>query len=93
MLQRHLMQHTPKAGCEIRSSLQCQGKRGEQSEMDPESSMLQLHTAQPAAPSSSAACPELRGRMYRINKRTSHITICVAERTKEGRAEQMGTES
>ena len=48
-------------------------------EMDPEK--LVVKDMPGPTPFSSAAYPEPhRGRMYRINKRTSHITIVVAER-------------
>ena len=48
-------------------------------EMDPE----KLYVAQcyaGAGPILKRGMPRAQGRMYRINKRTSHITICVAEK-------------
>ena len=48
-------------------------------EMDPE----KLYVAQVYAtggPILKRGRPRARGSMYRINKRTSHITLCVAEK-------------
>ena len=48
-------------------------------EMDPDN----LYVAEAyatAGPILKRGRPRAQGRMYRINKRTSHITICVAER-------------
>ena len=45
----------------------------------PRSSMSAVAYAT-GGPILKSGMPRAQGRMYRINKRTSHITICVAER-------------
>ena len=47
-------------------------------EMDPEK-LYVCETYANAGPILKRGMPRAQGRMYRINKRTSHITICVAE--------------
>ena len=48
-------------------------------EMDPEKLYVAVAYAT-GGPILKRGMPRDHGRMYRINKRTSHITICVAER-------------
>ena len=58
------MKNTPKAGCEVMTK-------------------LKLYVAEAycgAGPILKRGMPRAQGRMYRINKRTSHITIVVAEK-------------
>ncbi len=76
-----LMEHTPKAGCEYMTKLLKSACANAENnfEMDPE----KLYVAQVYAtggPILKRGRPRAQGRMYRINKRTSHIVICVAEK-------------
>ena len=47
--------------------------------MDPDNLYISETFANPG-PILKRGMPRAQGRMYRINKRTSHITVCVAER-------------
>jgi len=80
-LARALMEHTPKAGCELMIKvLDSAAANAENNfEMDPEK-LYVCQTYVGAGPILKRGMPRAQGRMYRINKRTSHITICVAER-------------
>ena len=76
-----LMEHTPKAGCEhvIKVLKSAVANAENNFEMDPE----KLYVAQAfvdAGPILKRGQPRAHGRMYRINKRTSHITVVVAEK-------------
>ena len=76
-----LMEHTPKAGCEYMTKLLKSACANAENnfEMDPEK--LYVATAYATGgPILKRGMPRAQGRMYRINKRTSHITIVVAER-------------
>ena len=68
------MANTPKAGCELMLKLLKSACANAENnfEMDPDN----LYVAEAYA----TAGPRAQGRMYRINKRTSHITIVVAEK-------------
>ena len=76
-----LMQHTPKMGCEYMIKLLKSAMANAENnfEMDPEKLYVQTAYAN-GGPILKRGRPRAQGRMYRINKRTSHITIVVAER-------------
>ena len=76
-----LMEHTPKSGCEYMIKLLKSACANAENnfEMDPEK-LYVAETFANAGPILKRGMPRAKGRMYRINKRTSHITICVAER-------------
>ncbi len=76
-----LMENTPKAGCELMLKvLRSAAANAENNfEMDPDK-LYVCATYVGAGPILKRGMPRAQGRMYRINKRTSHITICVAER-------------
>ena len=76
-----LMENTPKAGCELMLKLLKSACANAENnfEMDPDN----LYVAEAyatAGPILKRGRPRARGSMYRINKRTSHITIVVAEK-------------
>lgn len=75
------MANTPKAGCELMLKLSRAPAptRRTTSRWIRTTSTLPRPMPRPAR-SSSAAARGAQGRMYRINKRTSHITIVVAEK-------------
>ena len=75
------MQHTPKAACELMLKvLKSACANAENNfEMDPEK-LYVVETYAGAGPILKRGMPRAQGRMYRINKRTSHIMIAVAER-------------
>ena len=73
--------NTPKAGCELMLKLLKSACANAENnfEMDPDN----LYVAEAyatAGPILKRGRPRAQGRMYRINKRTSHITIVVAEK-------------
>ena len=75
------MANTPKAGCELMLKLLKSACANAENnfEMDPDN----LYVAEAYATSGpilKRGRPRAQGRMYRINKRTSHITIVVAEK-------------
>ena len=75
------MANTPKAGCELMLKLlnSACANAEHNFEMDPDN----LYVAEAyatAGPILKRGRPRAQGRMYRINKRTSHITIVVAEK-------------
>ena len=76
-----MMQFTPKAGCEYMVKLLKSACANAENnfEMDPEK-LYVCQTYATAGPILKRGMPRAQGRMYRINKRTSHITIVVAER-------------
>ena len=78
---RALMQHTPTAGCEYMIKLLDSAKANAENnfEMDPEKLYVSVAYAT-GGPILKRGMPRAQGRMYRINKRTSHIMIAVAER-------------
>ena len=76
-----LMENTPKAGCEyVVKVLKGAVANAENNfEMDP----AKLYVEQAyvdAGPILKRGQPRAHGRMFRINKRTSHITVVVAEK-------------
>ena len=78
---RAYMANTPKAGCELMLKLLKSACANAENnfEMDPDN----LYVAEAyatAGPILKRGRPRAQGRMYRINKRTSHITIVVAEK-------------
>ena len=75
------MANTPNAGCELMLKLLKSACANAENnfEMDPDN----LYVAEAyatAGPILKRGRPRAHGRMYRINKRTSHITIVVAEK-------------
>ena len=76
-----MMEHTPKMGCEYMIKLLKSACANAENnfEMDPEKLYVKTAYAN-GGPILKRGRPRAQGRMYRINKRTSHITIVVAER-------------
>ena len=76
-----LMQNTPKIGCEpmIKLLKSACANAENNFEMDPEKLYIEKVYAT-GGPILKRGRPRAQGRMYRINKRTSHITMVVAER-------------
>ena len=76
-----LMANTPKAGCEYVSKvLKTSVARAEiHFEMDADKLYVEQAYVD-AGPILKRGQPRAHGRMYRINKRTSHITVVVAEK-------------
>ena len=76
-----LMEHTPKAGCEhvIKVLKSAVANAENNFEMDPEKLYVAATFATPG-PIIKRFMPRARGRAYRINKRTSHVTVVVKER-------------
>ena len=76
-----LLENTPKAGCELMIKVLKSAMANAETnfEMDPEKLYVQTAYAN-GGPILKRGRPRAQGRMYRINKRTSHITIVVAER-------------
>ena len=76
-----LMENTPKAGCELMIKVLKSAMANAENnfEMDPEK-LYVCETFAGAGPILKRGMPRAQGRMYRINKRTSHIMIAVAER-------------
>ena len=75
-----LMENTPKAGCELMIKVLKSAMANAENnfEMDPEK-LYVCQTYANAGPILKRGMPRAQGRMYRINKRTSHIMIAVAE--------------
>ena len=76
-----IIMNTPKAACEPMEKLLKSAVANAENnfEMDPDN----LYVAEAyatAGPILKRGRPRAQGRMYRINKRTSHITIVVAEK-------------
>ena len=76
-----LMEHTPKIGCEhlIKVLKSAMANAENNMEMDPE----KLYVAKTYVDGGAIlkrGRPRAQGRMFRINKRTSHITVVVAEK-------------
>lgn len=76
-----ILEHTPKAGCEhVGKVLKSACANAENNfEMDPEN-LYVLQAYADAGPTLKRGQPRAHGRMFRINKRTSHITVVVAEK-------------
>ena len=76
-----LMENTPKAGCELMIKVLKSAMANAENnfEMDPEK-LYVCQTYANAGPILKRGMPRAQGRMYRINKSTSHIVIAVAER-------------
>ena len=76
-----LMENTPKAGCELMIKVLKSAMANAENnfEMDPEKLYVEVAYAN-GGPTLKRGRPRAQGRMYRINKRTSHITVAVAER-------------
>ena len=76
-----LLENTPKAGAELMIKVLKSAMANAENnfEMDPEK-LYVAETYATGGPILKRGMPRAQGRMYRINKRTSHITIAVAER-------------
>ena len=76
-----LMENTPKAGCELMIKVLKSAMANAENnfEMDPEK-LYVAQTYATAGPILKRGMPRAQGRMYRINKRTSHIVVAVAEK-------------
>ena len=76
-----LMENTPKAGCELMIKVLKSAMANAENNfgMDPEK-LYVAETYATGGPILKRGMPRAQGRMYRINKRTSHITIVVAEK-------------
>ena len=76
-----LMENTPKAGCELMIKVLKSAMANAENnfEMDPEN-LYVCQTYATAGPILKRGRPRAQGRMYRINKRTSHIMVAVAEK-------------
>ena len=76
-----LMENTPKAGCELMIKVLKSAMANAENnfEMDPEK-LYVCQTYANEGPTLKRGRPRAQGRMYRINKRTSHITLTVAEK-------------
>ena len=76
-----LMENTPKAGCELMIKVLKSAMANAENnfEMDPEK-LYVAQTFATAGPILKRGMPRAQGRMYRINKRTSHIVVAVAEK-------------
>ena len=83
---------TPKAASELLLKLLKSAASNAENnhQMDPEKLYVSQVFACPG-PIIKRMMPRAQGRAYRINKRTSHITIAVAEQLRE--EEEYGTES
>ena len=75
------MANTPKAGCELMLKLLKSAMANAENNhgMDPEKLYVSATYANPG-PIIKRMMPRAQGRGYRINKRTSHITVVVSER-------------
>ena len=76
-----LMENTPKAGCELMIKVLKSAMANAENnfEMDPDN-LYVCQTYATAGPILKRGRPRAQGRMYRINKRTSHIVVAVAEK-------------
>ena len=76
-----ILKHTPKAASEyVYKLVKSAAANAEHNfSMDPEKLYVSATYAN-GGPILKRGMPRAQGRMYRINKRTSHITICVAEK-------------
>ena len=78
---RAILENTPKAASELLIKLLGSAVANAENNfgMDPESLYVSQVYANPG-PILKRGMPRAQGRMYRINKRTSHITVVVAEK-------------
>jgi large subunit ribosomal protein L22 len=78
---RGILENTPKAASELMIKLLNSAAANAENNfgMDPEKLYVSETYANPG-PILKRGMPRAQGRMYRINKRTSHITIVVAEK-------------
>ena len=78
---RAILANTPKAASELLIKVLDSAVANAENNhgMDPEKLYVSATYAN-GGPILKRGMPRAQGRMYRINKRTSHITICVAER-------------
>ena len=76
-----MLENTPKAGCELMLKVLKSAMANAENnfEMDPEN-LYVCEAYATAGPILKRGMPRAQGRMYRINKRTSHITVAVAEK-------------
>ena len=76
-----ILKHTPKAACEpLEKLLKSAVANAENNhQMDPEKLYVSACYANPG-PIIKRIRPRAQGRAFRINKRTSHVTIVVSER-------------
>ena len=76
-----ILKHTPKAACEdLEKLLKSAIANAENNfNMDPEKLVVTQVFATPG-PILKRMMPRAQGRAYRINKRTSHVTLAVAEK-------------
>ena len=76
-----ILKHTPKAACEpVEKLIKSAAANAENNhQMDPEKLYVSACYANPG-PIIKRMMPRAQGRGYRINKRTSHVTIAVSER-------------
>lgn len=76
-----ILQNTPKAGSEllIKVLKSAEANAENNFDMDPDKLYVKETYANPG-PILKRGMPRAQGRMYRINKRTSHITVVVAEK-------------
>ena len=83
-LARAILENTPKAASPLLIKLLDSAKANAENNfgMDPEKLYVSQTFANPG-PILKRGMPRAQGRMYRINKRTSHITVVVAEKEEE----------
>ena len=76
-----ILMNTPKAASELMIKVLKSAVANAENNhgMDPEKLYVSATYAN-GGPILKRGMPRAQGRMYRINKRTSHITVCVAER-------------
>ena len=76
-----ILMNTPKAASEplLKLLRSCAANAENNFEMDPEKLYVSETFANPG-PILKRGMPRAQGRMYRINKRTSHITLVLAEK-------------
>ena len=76
-----LMQHTPKAASELMIKVLKSAVANAENNFSMDTDKLYVkETYANPGPILKRGMPRAQGRMYRINKRTSHITIVVAEK-------------
>ncbi len=76
-----MMENTPKAGCELMVKVLKSAMANAENNFEMDREKLYVCTTYAGAGSIlKRGRPRAQGRMYRINKRTSHIYIAVAER-------------
>lgn len=76
-----ILRNTPKAGAEllIKVLVSAEANAENNHNMNPDKLYVKETYANPG-PILKRGMPRAQGRMYRINKRTSHITVVVAEK-------------